>query len=76
MTTPMAAPGGTSPNLKLTLQRFGSEKFAPAAGQRLVVAPGGLCEPLTARFELGSSWIEISSIRSAAAAREEAMNIQ
>jgi hypothetical protein len=64
------------PSMKLTLQRFGSEKFAPAAGQRLVVAPGGLCEPLTARFELGSSWIQITLDPLSGTAREETMNIQ
>jgi prepilin-type N-terminal cleavage/methylation domain-containing protein len=66
----------TPGNLKLTLQRFGSEKFAPAAGQRLVIAPGGLCEPLTARFELGPSWIEIVLDPLSGGARSEAMNIQ
>lgn len=48
------------PAMKLTLRRWGSEKFTPAAGQRLVVAASGLCEPLTARFELGPSWLEVT----------------
>src|SRR3954469_13730187 len=45
------------PGMKLSLRRFGAQKFAPAAGQRLVVAPGGLCEPLSARFELENAWV-------------------
>lgn len=62
--------------MKLLLRRFGSVKFTPAAGQRLVVAPGGLCEPLTARFELGQSWIEVTLDPLSGGVREEAMNIQ
>jgi prepilin-type N-terminal cleavage/methylation domain-containing protein len=48
------------PAMKLTLRRWGAEKFVPAPGQRLVVAASGLCEPLTARFELGASWLEVT----------------
>lgn len=66
----------TPPAMKLMLRRFGSEKFTPAAGQRLVVAPGGLCEPLTARFELGPSWIEVTLDPLSGGVQEEAMNIQ
>jgi prepilin-type N-terminal cleavage/methylation domain-containing protein len=66
----------TPANLKFTLRRFGSEKFVAAAGQRLVIAPGGLCEPLTARFELGPSWIEIVLDPLSGGAQSETMNIQ
>jgi prepilin-type N-terminal cleavage/methylation domain-containing protein len=62
--------------MKFTLRRFGSTKFAPAAGQRLVIAPGGLCEPLTARFELNGSWIETSLDPLSGGPRDEEMNIQ
>jgi prepilin-type N-terminal cleavage/methylation domain-containing protein len=62
--------------MKFTLRRFGSTKFAPAAGQRLVIAPGGLCEPLTARFELNGSWIETSLDPLSGGPRDEAMFIQ
>ncbi len=61
--------------MRLSLRRFGAPKFAAAAGQRLVIAPGGLCEPLTARFELGSSWIEIELDALSGAVRDERMSI-
>lgn len=64
------------PGMKLTLRRFGAQKFSPASGQRLVVSPGGLCEPLSARFELGRSWIEIALDPLSGGIRDEAMNIQ
>lgn len=63
-------------SMKLFLKRFGSEKFTPASGQRLVIAPGGLCEPLTARFEMGRSWIEIALDPLSGGVRDEAMNIE
>lgn len=61
--------------MKLSLRRFGAAKFAPAAGQRLIVAPGGLCEPLTARFELGDAWIEVTLDPLSGTAQEESMHI-
>jgi hypothetical protein len=66
----------TPANMKLSLQRFGSEKFAPAAGQKLIIAPGGHSEPLTARFELGASWIEIVLDPLSGGVQGETMNIQ
>jgi len=62
--------------VRLSLRRFGSDKFAPAAGQRLVVAPSGLCEPVTARFEMaGGSFIEVAFDPLSGVVRDEAMNI-
>ncbi|MFZ4763851.1 MAG: pilus assembly FimT family protein [Roseimicrobium sp.] len=61
--------------MKLSLRRFGSEKFAPAAGQRLSIAPGGLCEPISARFEKGAAWIEILLDPLSGGVSDEAMNI-
>lgn len=61
--------------MTLVLRRFGEEKFAPAAGQRLVVAPGGLCEPLAARFQLGDAWVEFTLDPLSGGARDEGMHI-
>lgn len=63
------------PEIKLTLRRFGTGKFSPAAGQRLSIAPGGLCEPLTARFEKGAGWIEITLDPLSGGVADEAMYI-
>lgn len=41
----------------LTVRRMGAEEFAPAAGQRLLLRPGGLCEPLTLRWQKDAVWI-------------------
>jgi type II secretory pathway pseudopilin PulG len=62
--------------MKLTLRRFGATKFTSAAGQQLVIRPGGICEPLTARFEIGSAWIEVALDPLSGGMREETMNIQ
>lgn len=63
------------PDMKLSLRRFGMNKFTPAAGQRLSIAPGGLCEPVTARFELGASWLEITLDPLSGGVGDEAMHI-
>lgn len=64
------------PHMVLSLRRFGSDKFVPAAGQRLIIAPSGLCEPITARFEQGRSWFEVTLDPLTGGAREESMIIQ
>lgn len=46
-------------DMRLSLRRWGAAQFTPASGQRLVIAPGGLCEPVVARFELNQAWIEV-----------------
>ena len=88
MLLPLQAPGAGSPsaprvkritlppNMSLSLRRFGSDKFVPAAGQRLIIAPSGLCEPLTARFEQGRSWFEVTLDPLTGGAREESMVVQ
>lgn len=63
------------PAMKLTLRRWGSEKFVPSPGQRLIVAASGLCEPLTARFELGSSWLEVTVDPLSGRVMDEGMHI-
>jgi type II secretion system protein H len=51
---PQAAAGNPSVILpkgtRLQLRRMGSDRFVPAAGQRVLMLPGGLCEPL--QFQL------------------------
>jgi len=64
------------PDMQLSLRRFGSDKFTPAAGQRLVVAPSGLCEPIAARFQMDGSWIEIAFDPLSGVVRDETMFIR
>jgi hypothetical protein len=64
------------PGMSLSLRRFGAEKFVPAEGHRLIVAPSGLCEPLTARFELGESWFEVTLDPLTGGAKEERMVVK
>jgi prepilin-type N-terminal cleavage/methylation domain-containing protein len=42
---------------RLTLRRAGVEEFVPATGQRVLLRPGGLCEPLTLRWQKGAAWM-------------------
>jgi prepilin-type N-terminal cleavage/methylation domain-containing protein len=42
---------------KLTLRRIGSTKYITATGQHLFLRPGGLCEPLTLRWQRGDAWV-------------------
>jgi len=46
-----------SKEAKLTVRRMGADEFTPATGQRLLLRPGGLCEPLTLRWQKGAAWI-------------------
>jgi hypothetical protein len=64
------------PGMSLTLRRFGSDKFIPAEGQRLMVSPSGLCEPLTARFQQGESWFEVTLDPLTGGAKEERMVVK
>lgn len=64
------------PGMTLALRRFGSEKFMPAEGQRLMISPSGLCEPLTARFQQGESWFEVTLDPLTGAAKEERMVVK
>ncbi len=42
---------------RLTVRRAGMTEFVAAAGQRVVLHPGGLCEPLTLHWQQGDAWI-------------------
>jgi len=42
---------------KLTLKRFGASSFTGAKDQYLFFRPGGLCEPLTLRWQQGTAWV-------------------
>ncbi len=42
---------------RLSVRRVGVDEFVPAEGQRLYLRPGGLCEPLTLRWQTGTAWI-------------------
>lgn len=64
------------PDMSLSLRRFGAERFAPAEGQRLIISPSGLCEPLTARFDRGQSWFEVTLDPLTGAAKEERMVVR
>jgi type II secretory pathway pseudopilin PulG len=63
------------PDMRLSLRRWGAREFKPAAGQELVIAPSGLCEPLTIRFERGASWLELGLDPLSGGTREEAMEV-
>ena len=45
--------------MKLSILRWGSTKWQAAPGQRWVMLPSGLCEPISVRMELGRSYIEM-----------------
>lgn len=55
------------------LRRWGQNQFLAAAGQKLVIAPGGLCEPLTVRFEHRGSWLELTLDPLSGGVADEAM---
>lgn len=42
---------------RLTVRRVGMAEFAASSGQRMVLRPGGLCEPLTLLWQQGDAWI-------------------
>lgn len=43
---------------KLTVQRVGAAaKYIAVTGQHLYIRPGGLCEPITLRWQQGDSWV-------------------
>lgn len=41
----------------LRVRRAGTKDFVPAKEQQLRLRPGGLCEPLTLRWQKDSAWI-------------------
>jgi prepilin-type N-terminal cleavage/methylation domain-containing protein len=42
---------------RLTVRRAGAAEFVATTGQRVVLRPGGLCEPLTLHWQQGDAWI-------------------
>jgi prepilin-type N-terminal cleavage/methylation domain-containing protein len=46
-----------SQKVKLTVRHAGSETFVASKGQHLRLRPGGLCEPLTLRWQQGTAWV-------------------
>lgn len=42
---------------QLTVKRFGASVYISARDQRLFLRPGGLCEPLTLRWQQGEAWV-------------------
>lgn len=62
--------------MRVSLRRFGSDKFLPAAGQRLMISPGGICEPLTIRFEYQLSWVEATLDPLSGMISDEAMHLE
>ncbi len=62
--------------MTLFLRRFGQTVFQPSEGQRLFIAPGGICEPVSARFQRGSSWIEVTLDPLSGAIADEVMYLQ
>ena len=42
---------------KLTIRRAGQREYGSADGQRLLLRPGGLCEPLTLRWQEEGRWL-------------------
>jgi prepilin-type N-terminal cleavage/methylation domain-containing protein len=42
---------------KLTVRHAGSEVFVSTIRQQLRLRPGGLCEPLTLRWQQGAAWV-------------------
>lgn len=52
------APGLTPAGTRLTIRHAGAEAFVATTGQRVVLRPGGLCEPLTLRWQKGDAWIQ------------------
>ncbi|MDB6004933.1 MAG: hypothetical protein JWR15_1920 [Prosthecobacter sp.] len=61
---PQASTASTSVTLpkgtRLLLRRMGSDKLVPAAGQRVLLRPGGLCEPLMLQFNWKGSTVSTS----------------
>ena len=63
------------PNMRMLVQRWGMKDWIPSAGQRWIVQPSGLCEPLAVRFELGNSNLEMRFNPLTGGVAEETMNI-
>ena len=42
---------------QFTVKRFGAAVYISARDQHLFLRPGGLCEPLTLRWQQGEAWV-------------------
>lgn len=49
--------GNLAEGMRFEVRRAGAADYAPAAGQRLFLPPGGLCEPLSLRWRQKESRI-------------------
>jgi prepilin-type N-terminal cleavage/methylation domain-containing protein len=49
----------TPPEMRLLMKRWGQNKWIPAAGERWMALPSGICEPLAVRLEWGRSFTEM-----------------
>ena len=48
---------GLSQGAKLTVRRAGGKTYEAAKGPQVRLRPGGLCEPLTLRWQQGTAWV-------------------
>lgn len=46
-----------SQKVNLTVRHAGSAAFVSTRDQHLMLRPGGLCEPLTLRWQSGANWV-------------------
>ena len=65
----------TPPEMKVLLKRWGSEEWRPAAGQKWVTLPSGLCEPVSVRLEWKSSFLEMQFHPLTGGVADESMSI-
>lgn len=62
-------------DITVRMKHWGQNEFKPAAGQRWMVQPSGLCEPLTVRLDRGRSFIELQFNPLTGGVAEEHMSI-
>lgn len=63
-------------NMKILLKHWGMKKWIPAAGERWIALPSGLCEPIQVRMELGRSYIEMEFNPLTGAIADENMEVR
>jgi prepilin-type N-terminal cleavage/methylation domain-containing protein len=63
-------------DMQLKMKRWGQKEWQPAAGQRWIVQPSGLCEPVTVRLERGRSYLEMQFNPLTGGVADERMSIQ
>ena len=63
-------------DMRISLKRWREKAFTPASGQQMELLPGGLCEPLSLRFEQAGSWLEITLHPLTGGVREEALYVK